>query len=441
MAENKDIFFSYHMNSCSTIVEELAKTLEEFNLTAWYAQREVKRAQNYADLIPNAIDQCKLFVLILNQFSGKSYQIKREINIAMDKAKPILILNLDNTSLKDNLLIYASSVNSQAVSITDTNLFMMVQTMCWEIVEWFKENKSEFDALSEASLANYKYSWDVNNLEFYGYEGERTRIASQRHFVYNFAKDVYDELLSDDNQITFLDVGCNTAEQAKMFLDNKPNIKYVGIDRENAALEKATQILSEGRFYQYDCEAESFSDKLFAIETELNIDGFDVINVSMLLLHLKNPAILIDVLADHLSENGKLIVLDIDDGFNIAYPDPDKMFEKAIQLCYKTEYSGFRHSGRAINKFLNDSDLRDIKLHKVGLSNIGMCRKEKDAFFEIYFWFILDDLKKMSEEKPQDLFVKSDYEWLKNNYHKMKHAFKNSEFFFNLGFVIFSAHA
>ena len=160
----------------------------------------------------------------------------------------------------------------------------------------------------------------------------------------------------------------------------------------------------------------------------------------MLLLHTKNPAILIDVLSSHLSENGKLIILDIDDGFNIAYPDPQGMFDKAIQLCFKTEYSGFRHSGRAINKFLSDTELNNIKLHKIGLSSIGMSRKEKDEFFDIYFWFVLDDLQKMSEENPNDKILALDYKWMKNNYAKMKNQFKSRGFFFNLGFVLYSAH-
>ena len=164
------------------------------------------------------------------------------------------------------------------------------------------------------------------------------------------------------------------------------------------------------------------------------------INVSMLLLHTKNPAILIDVLSDHLSENGQMIVLDIDDGFTVAHPDPEGMFEKAIRYCYKTEYSGFRHCGRAINKFFVDTDLQDIRLHRLGLSNIGLSRKEREDLFEVYFWFVLDDLKKMSEENPDDQYVYSEYVWMRDHYASMKNAFKKKEFFFTLGFILYSAH-
>ncbi len=439
MADQKEIFFSYHSDSCVHLVEEVASKIESMDLTCWYAKRDIKAMQNYAHVIPGVIRQCKLFVLLLNRYSLHSDQVTREVNLAMDKKRPILILRLDDCSIEDNSIVYVAAAASQIVSVQDSNQSILIQNICREIAEWFQENDKKIAGLEEAALTKYKSSWDVNDLNFFEDEGERARIDMQHKFVYMFAKEAYDTLLSDLSDASFLDVGCNTGAQSQMFLENHPPKHYIGIDRESAALEQAKHIFPEGHMYLCDCESEDFSRKLTEIERELSISGFDVINVSMLLLHTKNPSILIDVLAEHLSENGKIIVLDIDDGLNIAYPDPEGMFEKAVELCFKTEYSGFRHSGRAINKFLSDVDLQDITLHKMGLSSIGMSRKEKENFFDIYFWFILDDLKKMNEENPHDIFIKSEYDWMKNNYAEMKNCFKKRDFFFNLGFVLYSA--
>lgn len=148
-----------------------------------------------------------------------------------------------------------------------------------------------------------------------------------------------------------------------------------------------------------------------------------------------------DVLASHLSENGQIIVFDIDDGFNIAYPDEKKLFKKAIDMCFETEYSGYRHCGRTIYKLLNDMCLNDICLHKVGLSTVGMSRSEKERFFDIYFWFILDDLRKMNSEQPLNMLIKTDLEWIEENYKEMRMEFKKKDFFFSLGFMIYTAHA
>jgi SAM-dependent methyltransferase len=224
-----------------------------------------------------------------------------------------------------------------------------------------------------------------------------------------------------------------------MFLADKPHIRYVGVDRENAALEYGREMFPDAHFYHLDCETEDFSDQLTSIEDELGIDGFDYINISMLLLHLHRPSELLDTLSNHLAEDGQIIVLDIDDGFNIAYPDPKGYFKKAVDICFQLEYSGYRHCGRTVYKMFSDVDLRDVRLHRIGLSTVEMNRREKDEFYEIYFSFILDDLRKMHEEFPNNKFVETDLKWLEENYKDMKLEFKKKDFFFTLGFVLFTA--
>lgn len=439
MSGARDVFFSYHTASSLSLVQETAKMLEALGLRCWYAQRDIKAGQNYTSVIPEAIDASTLVVVLVNQFSIQSDQMASEVNLSLDKKKPIILFGLDESSWKDNKAFYVAGARSQVISITPGSVAASADQISHHVFNWFEEMRNS-EKKNAGELTKYKTSWDTNDLEFFGDEGERYRIGLQHQFVYTFAKDAYDELLSDPTKTTFLDVGCNTGAQSKMFLADKSHIRYVGIDREEAALQQAAEIFPDGHMYVCDCEAEDFSKRLREIENELGIDGFDTINVSMLLLHTKNPAILIDVLSDHLSENGQMIVLDIDDGFTVAHPDPEGMFEKAIRYCYKTEYSGFRHCGRAINKFFVDTDLQDIRLHRLGLSNVGLSRKEREDLFEVYFWFVLDDLKKMSEENPDDQYVYSEYAWMRDHYASMKNAFKKKEFFFTLGFVLYSAH-
>ena len=68
-----------------------------------------------------------------------------------------------------------------------------------------------------------------------------------------------------------------------------------------------------------------------------------------------------------------------------------------------------------------------------------MSRAEREAFFEIYFWFILDDLRKMNAELPDSGLVATDLAFMEEHYREMKQAFKKKDFFFTLGFVLSSA--
>ena len=431
-----DVFISHHSDSCKGLSADVSRVLDTYGIFGWYAERDIAATHNYTEKIIGAIRECKVFVLLLNKYANQSKHVLREVNIAMSNSKPILIVHLDDC-IPNDAIAYVSSA-SQIVKVQGENEVIIAQRIGKEVCELLSEGTEEYVVSKEG----YKTSWDGNDLSFYGDEGERNRINHQHHFVYQFAKDAYENILKDAKDASFLDVGCNTGEQAMMFVSKSEGIKhYIGIDREGEALDKGQELYPNAHFYLADCEADDFSQRLSSIEEELGIDGFDFINVSMLLLHTREPNELIDVLSSHLSENGQLIILDIDDGFNVAFPDPKELFKQAVNICFGTEYSGYRHCGRTIYKRLSDMGLDDICLHKIGLSTVGMTRSEKEKFFDIYFWFILDDLRKMNSEQPQNKLIKTDLEWMESNYKEMKMEFKKRDFFFNLGFVLFSARA
>ena len=68
-----------------------------------------------------------------------------------------------------------------------------------------------------------------------------------------------------------------------------------------------------------------------------------------------------------------------------------------------------------------------------------MKRAERDDFFEIYFSFVLDDLRKMHEIDPENRVVEAELMWMEACYKDMKIEFKNKNHFFNLGFMLLSA--
>ena len=53
----------------------------------------------------------------------------------------------------------------------------------------------------------------------------------------------------------------------------------------------------------------------------------------------------------------------------------------------------------------------------------------------------LDDLRKMHASLPDSALIKSDLEWIEENYDELRMIFKKKSFFFSLGFMIFSAGA
>lgn len=430
---NTGVFISHHSNSSVGMVIELSGVLQAYGIDHWYAERDIKPMDNYTEIIPFVIEKSELLVLLLNKESNVSKQVLREVQCALRWKIPVMIARLDDCEESQSIAYIGST--AQYVDLRGQNKVVAAQSLGEVINEWKNGHK-----IKKRGNNVFRIERAENSLEFYGDEGERKRLETQRNFIYEFAAREYDSFISELENGSFLDVGCNTGEQAMMFVKGRNEIRhYVGIDREESALEKAKELFPFGHFFKGNCEADDFDDLLSEIEEELNIEGFDLINLSMLLLHMKEPQILLDILSGHLAEGGRIVILDIDDGLNIAYPDSDNLFGKAVEICSETGYSGYRKSGRQVCKLLSDIEMSEIQLHKQGLSTVGMSRDKRSEFYELYFWFILDDLRKMNRQAPDDKIVSAELSWFEEHYKEMKACFKKKGFYFNLGFMLYSA--
>lgn len=188
-------------------------------------------------------------------------------------------------------------------------------------------------------------------------------------------------------------------------------------------------------------ESTEFESKIKKILFQLDRNKFDIINISMVLLHLKNPGKLLKRLHGFLSEDGIIIIRDIDDGINFAYPDPNMFFERIYKICDQIEQSGTRKTGRQIFTLLTRAGFTDIKLEKQGLSTIGLSELQRESLFNLYFPFILSSSKMLTDSNPNDYEIKEDFAWLEKNFDKIRKTFMDAEFVFSLGMMLYSARS
>ena len=218
--------------------------------------------------------------------------------------------------------------------------------------------------------------------------------------------------------------------------------KLIGLEYDGKSVQAANEkygLENKIAFYEIDLEDEDFSDKLEEIVEGQNVKKFNVINISMVLLHLKSPYKLLKTLRKFLTDDGTVIVKDIDDGLNLEYPDEQGEFARVVGICRKNDTSGFRESGRQILTVLNRSGYKKVKLEKQCLSTVGMNFEQRSALFDTYFSFVLEDLKIMRDRYPDDKRILADYEWYTKSYDDLEEKFQDDAFFFSLGFMIFTA--
>ena len=93
MEKSVDVFISHHTSTCLPVTQAICHELESIGLRCWYAPRDTDRT--YAASIVSAINQCRVFVLVLNYQSSVSQDVLNEINLATErlrKGEPLAIL-------------------------------------------------------------------------------------------------------------------------------------------------------------------------------------------------------------------------------------------------------------------------------------------------------------------------------------------------------------
>lgn len=84
-----DVFISYPSKDKTTADAVCAK-LEERNIRCWIAPRDIPPGKNFAESIIQAINECKVFVLIWSANTNASQHILNEINQAFDQGITII---------------------------------------------------------------------------------------------------------------------------------------------------------------------------------------------------------------------------------------------------------------------------------------------------------------------------------------------------------------
>lgn len=270
-------------------------------------------------------------------------------------------------------------------------------------------------------------------------EGERLRIQSK--ILYNFDAPIYDDMFAGKLDLTVLDIGCNEGDSAMDRLNGRSVSTYIGVDRSQVAINNAIKKYADDSavFLKMDIEDEKFPVQLNMALQRYGIDQVDIITISMVLLHLVDPATLLRNLYPFLKKGGTLFVKDIDDRDNRANPDPSGMFLSAYDIADYCKDSGNRMVAREIPSYMKSAGFKNIRCVRKGLSTQGMTMDERMALCETYFGFFLEDCERQVDYDEDDKSALYNLGWCHYYLPKIKEMFNIPEFTFILGFQTYLA--
>jgi hypothetical protein len=107
----KRTVFISHSSADRIIGEQVCRFLEKNGIPCWIAPRDVTPGQNYGAAILDAIDECRVFVLVLSNQSNKSGQVVREVEHAASTDSIIIPFRIEDVHPSRNLAFYVSAAH------------------------------------------------------------------------------------------------------------------------------------------------------------------------------------------------------------------------------------------------------------------------------------------------------------------------------------------
>ena len=105
-----DVFISYSSLN-KNVADAVVSDFENNGIRCWYAPRDIMPGQEWVTSIHDAINACKLFVLIYTDSSNESKQVANEVALAFNSGKTLIPFKLSDTQMSSELEYYLTRVH------------------------------------------------------------------------------------------------------------------------------------------------------------------------------------------------------------------------------------------------------------------------------------------------------------------------------------------
>lgn len=280
----------------------------------------------------------------------------------------------------------------------------------------------------------------MKTVSLYSGDGSKEiqRIDKQNEYLNKIVTPFLDDIFSNYENPLILDVGCSDGRNIMLRLKNRNYFSLLGIDKNSDKIEIAKNLFNTDKdaFVCCDINSDDLTDILSKYLSSKNKDGFDIIHISSVLLHLKDPLLLLKKMKDFLSKNGSLFIQDEDDGLNVVYP-----YEKKIEDCFyiwdHSIESGDRYMGRKIPFFLSECEYSDIKIYSSAITSADFRGEKKECFWDLYFNSDLWAADHISFYDDIDAYER--YLLYRKSHSELKSSYMNGQYFITLGIFFISA--
>lgn len=426
MKTTYDFFISY--NKADLVhAKRIVMLLKSNGLSCWWQAEDSK--QQFEFEIKNAIENSSVFIVLLSHSSAESEWVGREILHALRmctqgrmKILPIVVENL---------------------SPEDENYYKhIIGKFNWLFLDKLTEQSDLLNTITSQVDMRLKLKSE-NSIYSAAQDIEKERLKKQNRLYNLYAKAPLDIVFNCFNSPVVLDVGSCNGENIMIRLDGRSYSHLICVDKDVDALNEARERLKDNHritFLEADITKKSFVLNLRKHLDELGLSGVDIIHVSSVLLHIKNPSKLLSELREMLNIGGYIFIQEEDDGFNTAYQANGEdlgFFNDCFYIWRHSKASGDRFMGRKISYLLKKSGYNEIRLSSAIITSVDYNGDYKEDLWDMYFnsnYWVVDSIDYFDKEDAFERYC--DY---KLNHNKMKTKYMRGNVFLSIGVMFYIA--
>lgn len=259
-----------------------------------------------------------------------------------------------------------------------------------------------------------------------------------------YEQPVYERVL-DRPGLLVLDIGSNDGTKTVQRLDYKNVKTVIGLDHNRGLVDAAGKKYS-GRcggtrfvFCVCDVERMDFETQLRACMKTENVPAFDVVHLSFILMHMKNPEKLLERLKHVLAPDGKLLIVDVDDDLSSLTPDRYGLFGEFKGMLARDPFAGDRTCGGRLPDILNRVGYSRIVGERDALCADQTEFRKKEEMFEVFCSYLAEDTAALRKREPANEDYVRWETWLGQNYERLRSAVMAGDTVFSIGIRMITA--
>lgn len=433
-----DVFISYRREGGLDFSGRLYEKLMESGYTAFYDLESMK-AGRFDKQLYKKIENADNFVLILSPNSldrcdKEDDWVRLEIEKALELNKNIVLIMMQQFTFPNNLPPSLECIkNFQGIWYFYTSKGFDTAFSQLLLFLRDKDGKPLMDSKQKKMSNTYYETVGMK-------EDEKKRIIKDHNICKDIESGIFEEMFAGRSHLTVFNPAIYeiSSTMDKYIGFSQIDHVYGFVCNQTAADEANNMFKKDGHcFYAGNMEDLDFCDKMDAILDENNLDGFDFVDLTLILKDSNKPFDKLSAIVERLNPNAIIYVRELDDDMVIGYPDSQNKFAHLVKLLKTDKYAGNRNMGRSVYTYLKRTGATKVKMINTLLSTSGMNVRKRRMLFDTYFSYLEPEIDDLIAQNPDNELYINAKNWLMENYSLVEQTVLSPDFLFVSGFMFF----